>query len=236
MKRNVVYSDTERLKLLTNLVAHPEITNPNGEVVFRPDLIARLQLQVTHFTKALEERKEAVYARRDVRSTLQTGLVDLMTTVRLIWHTVRGRVRCSKATADCYGLYGLSLNGNQPKITKRRGWVTVAEQILAGDQIAIAHGLEGIGEPPRETLHQLIETVASQIETLEQKTARLRETVQQVSLVRADIDTSIRMVTLSIDLACVTQPEIAKRELMRVLGFSFQGDTRDEAPEREQTA
>lgn len=234
MKRKLVKRDSERLKLITNILAHPEIANPNGETIFQPQLIEQLRLQIETFTTAITERKEAVYDRRDARRTLQTDLEDLITEIRIIWHRVRGRVRCKRVASECYGLFGLSVDGKQPAINKQRGWLTMAEQILDGDLIAESRGIEGM-EIRRESMSQLIETVRTQIETLEQKTNRMKETVQRLMVVRQEVDSTIRKITISIELAYVNHSQITKRELMRVLGFSFRGEPTQET-ELEQTA
>ncbi len=224
MKRRQIQSDSERLKLLTNLVAHPEITNPNGEIIFDPNTIARLQALIEGFTDAVTARKESIFARRDRRREHERALIDLQTEIQILWRTVRGRVRTGKTPPSSFVLYGLDAGGNQAGNPQKRGWLTLGEQIVNGDLTAEASGSPSLGETTRTSLTQTIATVRETIENLERGNAGENETIQQLATLRDRVDNEIRRVTLTIGLAFADHTSLEKRKAMRILGFTFAGD------------
>jgi len=235
MKRKPVGSDTERLKLITNLAAHPEITNPNGAILLDTETMAALQTLIASFGTTLEERKQSIYARREARQALTRKLTDLETTVRVFWRTVRGWVTCGKADPACFVLHGLSTTGTQPSVSSERNWIAIAKQVVNGNTVAEGQGLPAMDQAERENLLQIIETVTSQIETLEQKKDGERAALRRLIGIRTEVDHTVRDVVLQIERAFLGHEPVDKRETMKILGFAFQSDQPEE-PETKEVA
>jgi len=229
MKRKQIQSDSERMKLLTNLVAHPEITNPSGEPIFDPETITRLQALIADFTQAITARKESIYARRDRRLEHERAQIALKTEIQIIWRTIRGWVRTGKIQPSSYVLYGLDARGKQPGANRgNRGWLTPAEQILEGDRVAEAAGSPSMGEAHRQALTEALAAVRETSLRLESDTTSENEQIQQLAIQRERVHNAIRKVSLTLGLAFADHTRLEQRKAMRILGFTFTGDP--EAP------
>jgi len=226
MKRKKIQSDSERLKLLTNLVAHAEITNPSGSPVFGPHTITHIQALVDTFTDAVAARKESIYTRRDGRLELERALTELKTEIRILWRTIRGWVHIGEAPPTRFVLYRLDPNGNQPGYTGSRGWLRLGDQIVAGDLIAEASGSQSLGAADRTKLTGSITRVSEAIENLERGSSRENKSIQQPATIRDRVDKEIRKVAMRIEIAFIEHTALSKRKTMRVLGFAFVGDPR----------
>jgi len=224
MKRKQIQSDSERSRLLTNLVAHSEITNPSGETIFDPETITRFQALIADFTQAITARKESIYARRELRLERDRAQIDLKTEIQILWRTIRGWVRTGKIQPSGYVLHELDAAGNQPGNIRNRGWLTLGEQILEGDSIAEAAGSPSIGEAVRTALAEALKAVRETSLRLERGTTGENKTIQQLAIQRERVHNAIRKVSLTLGLAFADHTPLEQRKAMRILGFTFSGD------------
>jgi len=232
MQRKRIHSDSDRLKLITGLATHGEITHPNGTRIFTESHINLAAGLIAPFSAAMTAQSQATEGRRAAAEALGERMVRLKGLVRGAWASIRVRNLTSAGTPP-YGLYGLSASGTQPMPRNRRQWLGVAKLIIDGDRVAESDGLPVLVEPNRATLEAAYteaETANAAHESaiLDQKDAQYR-----LQAVRGQVDEAVADTVFAVEVAFRHRHSAAKREIMRLLGFSWRGNATEPAPELE---
>jgi len=228
MIRKVETNDAGRITQLSNLIEHAEISGPDGSRIFTESLVSRLAESHRQLIVTRETHNATLSRLREARSREDLEKEKLIQTVRNAWNTVLSRVKAFALPASRMSLYGLSASGKRPTRGDTRRWISLANQVIAGDTEAENLGIQPLGEPDRETIQQQIDLARQHQLAAETEKARLAVLRKDLKRMRTEAVYLIREAILAVESAHRNDEPVTRRNKMRVLGFQFETPTETE--------
>jgi len=232
MKRKLIQSDSDKLKLFTNLVQQANTTTPEGKAIFRESTKTAIREVRDRLALTLAERDDMITERRARREAQREATRILIEMVRKTWDTIQYRVSIGREPTTHLARFGLGLTGNRPDGGDTREWVARARRVIAADADGEERGYLPLAEPDRAVIEGQIELAMSAMTAHEAAIQSLALIRKRLSDLRIETDDLTLEVTTTIQLAFRHSPATAKRNAMRILGFRFLDErSRVDAPE-----
>lgn len=142
--------------------------------------------------------------------------------VRDCWESIKRRVYRLNLPAEVLSFYELPLNGNVPKPTTREEWMTIAEQIIAGDAEAEQKGYEALREPNRNELQKALNEAieeSSDVATADREYDKEQKVVRELRAVAEEL---INEIMAELRYFLRKNDESNQRRIMKTYGAMFE--------------
>lgn len=196
-----------------------------GATFLNTEILTQVETVHTEFAAQVEILDDLLKQRRAAVVEAEQSEKMLKLRLRAAWKEVKTRVKEGLDSEALYAHYEMTTEGKSPRITKRRGWITLATEVVAGIGDAQAAGFEPV---------DVYDALQNALHDAQTDFQRLSDIKEAVNIQRNHLDTlrpGARKLCKSVvrDLRYFLAEETPsrQREIMRAYGVEFSIDSKE---------
>jgi len=170
--------------------------------------------KVEAVTQTLSGREKEVREKNEAISTLVTYAHDL-------WEVLKRRVNRKGEPAEVHTYYRLPLDGKNPTLYTDREWLTMAENVVAGDAQAVADGFDAMVNPSAAELDAVRSTAQTEVDEVSPADRAYDQAQEAAATLRPQADELIQEVMDSLRYTLRKKDAPSQRRIMRSYGATF---------------
>ncbi len=178
------------------------------------DFLPNYDLKVENVTKFLSGREKEVREKNEAISNLVIYTHDL-------WEVLRRRVHRKNEPAEVLTYYRLPLDGKNPTPNSDKEWLTMAENVVAGDAQAVADGFDAMQNPSAAELNTERATTQTEVDEVAPADRAYDEAEEATATLRPQADELIQEVMDSLRYTLRKKDAPSQRRIMRTYGATY---------------
>lgn len=221
MERRRLLSIEDRTIWLADVVKAAEIDQERGTSLIPPEDLQAIKKLRQDYAAVVSEAERTTTARKKAVAASKEAMGLLITLVRQSFNTLDQMVLRGDLAAADRGLFKNPAQPNHPKSAQYKIWIVIAEDLIRGNQSALAQGLPAIQDPTPERLseaHRLAKDAL--MATQDAKGADLTAVSKRKSF-HKPIQKMHSMVAAGFKMKLYDQPAGHIRERLRDYGYRF---------------
>jgi hypothetical protein len=151
-------------------------------------------------------------------------IADLNTTVRDFFEVLRRRKIRMKLPDEIFTLYGLSLNGRNPKLTQQSDLIATSYSIVIGDANAVAAGYAPMLNPSAKEVAALMEKAQTELGAVGSADHQYNKLQKRLQVLRKPANELIQEIAAQLRFALRSNTPSNQRRIMRHYGFEYRFD------------
>lgn len=187
------------------------------------DFLPNYDIKVENVTMTLSGREKEVREKNEAIASLVTYTHDL-------WEVLRRRVNRKDEPAEVHTYYRLPLDGKNPTPNSDKEWLTMAENVVAGDAQAEAAGFDEMENPSAAELDAVRAAAQTEVDEFAPADRAYDEAQEAAEALRPQADELILEVMDSLRYTLRKKDNPSQRRIMRTYGATFsylRGETID---------
>ena len=191
--------------------------------------IERFRQAMETFQNLIDE-EASISGNHRTEAELMRDLINLLgRSVRDAWAGIRILARRKSLSNAILVAYKMPLQRSRKVKGSGRGWIQMAEDLLAGDTAAVAQGFPPMTNPDAAEVSALLEQTRQRVTAVDESALALKEVQARLRQQRLEVHKVIRILASSLRTSLVGRSASFRRDVMRQFGFLFSYE--NEAPE-----
>ncbi len=219
----IVYprSDNGRIALIGKCFSTKKsLTKPEYQLL-PPKLLPKIK-ELKDEYQAIQAEMTASYAELGIETNEKREVIaDLNTTVRDFFEVLRRRKIRMKLPDEIFTLYGLSLNGRNPKLTQQSDLIATSYSIVIGDANAVAAGYAPMLNPSAKEVAALMEKAQTELGAVGSADHQYNKLQKRLQVLRKPANELIREISAQLRFALRNNSRSNQRRIMRQYGFEY---------------
>lgn len=178
------------------------------------DFLPNYDLKIENVTLFLSGREKEVREKNEAISDLVTYTHDL-------WEVLRRRVNRKDEPAEILTYYRLPLDGKNPTLHTDSEWLTMAENVVAGDAQAVAAGFDAMINPTAAELDAVRVATQTEVDEVAPADRQYDEAQEAAATLRPQADELILEVMDSLRYTLRKKDAPSQRRIMRSYGAKY---------------
>lgn len=219
----IVYprSDQDRIYLLDKCIATAKSNLNQAQQTLNLEMIQKLENFLNTYESEYSKTSEAsVDLLKETREKNKT-LTELDLIVRDFFEVLRRRRRRKNHPKEIYTLFGLHLNGHNPKLTRHTEIISAAQSIVTGDKNAVQKGYPPMLNPSVEEVEEILNIAEKEFYEVAPADRILAGQQKKLRSFRNEADKLIRETALVIRFALRNNTPSNQRRIMKLYGFRY---------------
>jgi hypothetical protein len=222
----IVYprSDAGRIALLDQCFSNVKTITKTESQLLPPNIIPKIKELKDEYLAIYDEMITS-YADLGMETREKSEVItDLNITVRDFFEVLRRRKVRMKLHPEIFTMYGLHLDGRNPKLTQQSDLLCASDSIVIGDANAVKEGYSPMQNPSAEEVATLMVKARKELGDIGYADRQYNQLQKRLQVLRTTINELIREIAAQLRFALRNNSPSNQRRIMRHYGFEYRFD------------
>jgi len=226
-------SDLQRIVFLRTCLGMAKKEAASGTVILSETLVTQIEADLTDFTASHQLLDASLSARQKEVLEKNESAGVLMVYVRDFFEGLKRRTYRLHHPTSVLRLYGVTAEGDLPKLSGDNNLLEAARQIVLGDANAVEKGYIAMSNPTAAEVQEKLTAAEKEKEEVGPADSEYNRVQKELDVKRGPVDELISEIADTIQFAMRKDSASNVRRVMRTYGFTYRY-LKDEQPDEEE--